>query len=150
MAAPRIVFVHYTAPPVVGGVEAVMLAHARLFRTAGFPVTIIAGQGSPESLPPGTSFIEIPLMDSQHTDIVRVNKQLQSGKVPEQFNEMANDLMKELSRVLAGFDIVIVHNVFTKHFNLPLTASLFRWLDTGSVPGGHARPACIAWCHDFS
>lgn len=127
-----------------------MLAHARLFRTAGFPVTIIAGQGSPESLPPGTSFIEIPLMDSQHPDIVGVNKLLQSGKVPEQFNEMANDLMKELSRVLAGFDIVIVHNVFTKHFNLPLTASLFRWLDTGSMPGRHARPACIAWCHDFS
>jgi mannosylglucosylglycerate synthase len=37
-----------------------------------------------------------------------------------------------------------VHNVFTKHFNLPLTAALHRLLDEGAI--GH----CIAWCHDFT
>jgi mannosylglucosylglycerate synthase len=38
----------------------------------------------------------------------------------------------------------VVHNIFTKHFNLPLTAALFRLLDEGLLRG------CIAWCHDFS
>jgi glycosyltransferase involved in cell wall biosynthesis len=37
-----------------------------------------------------------------------------------------------------------VHNVFTKHFNLPLTAALFRLLDLGLIP------RCVAWCHDLT
>jgi glycosyltransferase involved in cell wall biosynthesis len=37
-----------------------------------------------------------------------------------------------------------VHNVFTKHFNLPLTAALFRLLDQGVIRG------CVAWCHDLT
>jgi glycosyltransferase involved in cell wall biosynthesis len=39
---------------------------------------------------------------------------------------------------------VIVHNAFTKHFNLPLTAALFRLLDQGIIRG------CVAWCHDMT
>ena len=41
---PRIVMLHYTAPPIVGGVEAVMEEQGRLFREAGFPVLMVAGQ----------------------------------------------------------------------------------------------------------
>jgi glycosyltransferase involved in cell wall biosynthesis len=41
-------------------------------------------------------------------------------------------------------DVLIVHNVFTKHFNLPLTAALFRLLDQGTIRH------CIAWCHDMT
>ena len=41
-------------------------------------------------------------------------------------------------------DHVIIHNVFTKHFNLPLTAALMRLLEQGMIRH------CIAWCHDFT
>jgi glycosyltransferase involved in cell wall biosynthesis len=49
-----------------------------------------------------------------------------------------------LAPVLAPLDALIVHNVFTKHFNLPLTAALDHLLDEGVIRH------CIAWCHDFT
>jgi len=48
---PTTAILHYTAPPVVGGVEAVIDAHARIFLQMGYPVSIIAGQGSKDALP---------------------------------------------------------------------------------------------------
>jgi glycosyltransferase involved in cell wall biosynthesis len=45
---------------------------------------------------------------------------------------------------LADHEALIVHNVFTKHFNLPLTVALHRLLDDGSIRH------CISWCHDIS
>ncbi|HET6407951.1 MAG TPA: glycosyltransferase family 4 protein [Chthoniobacteraceae bacterium] len=50
----RITLVHYSAPPVIGGVESVLGAHARLFRSAGHEVTIVARRGSPDRLLAGT------------------------------------------------------------------------------------------------
>jgi hypothetical protein len=41
-------------------------------------------------------------------------------------------------------DHVIIHNVFTKYFDLPLTSALLRLLDHGRIKH------CIAWCHDFT
>jgi glycosyltransferase involved in cell wall biosynthesis len=49
-----------------------------------------------------------------------------------------------LTPVLSEFDTLIVHNVLTKHFNLPLTAALFNLLD------GVAVTHCVGWCHDFT
>jgi glycosyltransferase involved in cell wall biosynthesis len=43
-----------------------------------------------------------------------------------------------------GLDRLIIHNVLTKHFNLPLTAALIRLLDQGEIHG------CVAWCHDLT
>ena len=40
--------------------------------------------------------------------------------------------------------VLFAHNVFTKHFNLALTAALFRLLDRCELP------PTVAWCHDFS
>ena len=57
---------------------------------------------------------------------------------------MATDLAQTLAPILSRCDHVIVHNVFTKHFNLPLTAALFNLLDT------HVLQHCLAWCHDFT
>jgi glycosyltransferase involved in cell wall biosynthesis len=48
-----------------------------------------------------------------------------------------------LAPKLNDFASLIVHNVFTKRFNLPLTAALFRLLDDGLIPH------CVAWCHDI-
>ena len=43
---PTTAFLHYTAPPVIGGVEGVMDAHAHVFLDMGYPVSMIAGRGS--------------------------------------------------------------------------------------------------------
>jgi len=144
MTYPRIAIMHYTAPPVVGGVEAVIQAHAQTLVQAGYPVTIVAGWGEAAALPQGASWVRIPEMDSQYAQIAEMSAYLERGQVPPDFEVMTQHLTKTLAPILGRFDTIIVHNVFTKHFNLPLTAALHRSLDEA-----HA-PHCIAWCHDFT
>jgi glycosyltransferase involved in cell wall biosynthesis len=143
-AKPLTAILHYTAPPVIGGVEGVMDAHARIFLEKGYPVTIIAGQGSVDALPPGCEFVRIPELDSQHPDILAASAILEQGEVPADFDSLTQRLLAALSPLLPRFDNLIVHNVFTKHFNLPLTAALWTLLDDSAINN------CIAWHHDFT
>ncbi len=63
MKNPQVAILHYSAPPIVGGVEAVMLAHARLFHQNNYPTTILAGRGSQEGIGSCAQFIQIPEID---------------------------------------------------------------------------------------
>lgn len=135
-------FLHYSAPPVTGGVETVLAAHAQAFLEAGYPVTVIAGQAGERDLPAGAGVVVIPEMDIQHPEIVEISEALEHGQMPPTFTAMRDHLSAALRPVLQAFDAVIIHNVLTAHFNLPLTAALFQLLDK------HAVRRCIAWCHD--
>jgi glycosyltransferase involved in cell wall biosynthesis len=140
----RIGVLHYSAPPVVGGVESVLATHVRLLVEAGYSTTVLAGRGSQGALPRGSSFIEIPELDSLHPEIVELSRHLEQGRLPEAFDGMVNRLAETLAPALRSMDVLIVHNVFTKHFNLPLTAALCRLLEAGSIQ------RCLAWCHDIT
>ncbi|MBN1139983.1 MAG: glycosyltransferase family 4 protein [Anaerolineae bacterium] len=144
MRVPRIAILHYTAPPVVGGVEAVILAHAQAFVQAGYPVTVLVGRGEAEAMPEGVDLVLVPEIDSQHAEIARMSAQLEQGQVPPEFEATSERLGERLAPILNCCDTLIVHNVFTKHFNLPLTAALDCLLDRDKPP------YCIAWCHDFT
>jgi glycosyltransferase involved in cell wall biosynthesis len=141
---PETAILHYTAPPVVGGVEAVIQAHVGEFIRAGYPVTVIAGRGDGAALPSGAGFVRIPESDSQHPEVAQLSSPLERGRVPPGFDDVVNRLIGALSPILGRFDNVIVHNLFTKHFNLPLTAALHYLLDAGQIR------RCIAWCHDLT
>lgn len=140
----KIAILHYTAPPVVGGVEAVILAHVKAMMEAGWAVTVVAGRGKPEALPSGARLLLVPEVDSQHWKVTELSSLLEQGQVPGSFQEFVDRLADILAPRLSPFDRVIVHNVFTKHFNLPLTTALFRLLDQGVIRG------CVAWCHDMT
>jgi glycosyltransferase involved in cell wall biosynthesis len=140
----KVAFLHYAAPPVIGGVEGVIKAHLKVFNHAGYTCTVIAGRGDIAALPPNTNFIEIPEIDSQHPEIVRINQKLEAGIVPENYDALERKLVDILGPVLQEFDHLIVHNIFTKHFNLPLTGALHSLLDQAKIQN------CIAWCHDFT
>jgi glycosyltransferase involved in cell wall biosynthesis len=144
MKKPETAILHYTAPPVVGGVEAVIHAHAQTFVEAGYSVAIIAGHGEVGGLPEGVDLILVPEIDSRHAEIARMSAELERGQVPSGFEAMTRQLVETLAPILSSFDNLIVHNVFTKHFNLPLTAALDHLLDKDGAPH------CIAWCHDLS
>jgi glycosyltransferase involved in cell wall biosynthesis len=141
---PETAILHYTAPPVVGGVEAVIQAHAQMFTRAGYPVTVIAGSGEAATLPPGVKLVQVPEMDTKYSRVAQMSSHLEQGEVPPPFDDMVDRLSGLLTPLLTRFDTVILHNLFTKHFNLPLTAALHALLDAGRL--GH----CIAWCHDFT
>ena len=142
MNLPRIAILHYSAPPVIGGVEAVIEAHARIISEAGYPLSIIAGRGEPGALPDGVDLVKIPEMDSRHPLVVRQNQLLENGQVPDDFEDLVEQLQLQISPILERVDITILHNLFTKHFNLALTVALYRLLDESKIKN------CIAWCHD--
>ena len=60
MIDQKIGILHYSAPPVIGGVEAVIKAHLQEFNRAGYSCTVVAGRGSAAALPGKTNFIQIP------------------------------------------------------------------------------------------
>ena len=143
----RVAILHYSLPPVVGGVETVIHAHAGMLLKAGIPVTLIAGAGEESALPPGADFIQIPEMDSRHPRLVQISQQLESGVVPADFVPLTALLERSLLLALGSVDTVMVHNIFTKHFNIPLTAALIRVLDresSGTVsPGAMILPGPV-------
>ncbi|MFZ6029979.1 MAG: glycosyltransferase family 4 protein [Chloroflexota bacterium] len=144
MTKPKIGILHYTVPPVVGGVEAVIQAQAGLLSRLGYPVTVIAGRGEVTALPPGVEFVRLPKVDSQNEEILQMNASLEQGKQYPGFEALVEELAQLLQPVLVQVDHLIVHNVFTKHFNLALTVALQRLIALGVVR--HT----IAWCHDAS
>ena len=144
LSRPTVAVLHYTAAPVIGGVEAVIQAHASMFLQHGYQVSVIAGRGAAEALPVGADFILIPELDSQHTDVVQLSSELEHGHVPTGFDPLAACLVDTLRPIVRCFDQVMIHNVLTKHFNLPLTAALHQLLSEGVIQHG------VAWCHDIT
>lgn len=141
---PKTAILHYSAPPVVGGVESVIQAHCQVFLQHGYPVDVIAGRGSAQALPEGTGYHQIESLDTRHPQVIEMGKQLEVGEVPPDFEKFTGEIRAGLEALISGFDHVIVHNIFTKHFNLPLTAALDQLIQDGSLRH------CIAWCHDFT
>jgi len=144
MTLSTVALLHYTAPPIIGGVESVLDAQARWLLQAGFDVTVIAGRGAESALAEGVQFLQIPELDSLHPRVASIGTALEQGRLSADFGSVAVGIAQTLGPILSRFDHVIVHNVLTKHFNLPLTAALFDLLDA------HMLRQCIAWCHDFT
>lgn len=142
MSKPAVAIMHYSAPPVIGGVEAVIAAHVRALSHAGYPVAVLAGRGDAAALDARAEFIRIPELDSLGS--AGTSAALLGGRVPREFGTLVGQARAALAPHLARFDVVIVHNIFFKHFNLPLTAALWRLLEDQALPG------CISWGHDFS
>jgi glycosyltransferase involved in cell wall biosynthesis len=141
---PRLALVHYSAPPVIGGVEAVLGEQARLFTAAGYPVTVVTGRGGQAGLPEGVMVRVIPEMDSAHRENLELAAALAQGEVPPAFAALRDRLAEPLTRALADADLAIVHNLLTMHFNLPLVAALHQLADQS------VRPRWVAWSHDVS
>jgi len=126
-----VALVHYTASPVVGGVEAILAEQARQLRAAGYDVRVIAGRGDAEV---------VPELDSRHSEIEAVTQALARGEAePGKFARLKARILEGLRAPLADRDVVIAHNVLTLHLNLPFTAAL---PETG-------KPL-IAWTHDLT
>jgi len=142
----NIALVHYSAPPVVGGVESVIAHHARLMADAGHAVRIIAARG--EQTDPRIPFIPVPLADSRNVRIDQMKHVLDRGEVPGDFAGITEDIAHALTEPLASVDVVIAHNVCSLNKNLALTAALHNWVET-SHPTTPSR-RLIVWHHDLA
>jgi glycosyltransferase involved in cell wall biosynthesis len=138
----EIALLHYTAPPIVGGVERVIGRHAVLMADAGHAVRIVAGRGGTPD--PRVRFVDLPLADSLHPDIVEVGERLAAGQAPPDFGRLVQRLERELSGAVAGSEVVIAHNIASLNRNLSLTAALHELCL-------HRPPwRLILWHHDMA
>ncbi|MFH1475160.1 MAG: glycosyltransferase [Chloroflexota bacterium] len=137
-----IALVHYTAPPVVGGVEHVLDAHARLLADAGHRVRIVAGRGA--SGDPRVAFVGVPLADTQHPAVIALQVGLDAGRIPAAFDATVATLAGALGAALGDADVVIAHNVASLNRNLALTAALHGLATRAGAP------RLILWHHDLA
>ncbi len=142
MPKPSVAILHYTCPPVVGGVEQLIAVHAGLFAERGYPTRVIAGRGEP--FRDGVPVELIPSLYSKDPELLAINEELDRGVVSDRFHEATGRVEAELRRAFAGVELCVVHNAFTLHFNLPLTVALHRIARRGD------GPRFVAWCHDLS
>lgn len=126
----RIAIVHYSAPPVTGGVEAVVGAQAHLLSKAGHDVRLIAGKGDA---------IVVPELDSRNSHVIGVTSSLADGLVEPRYTRLFDQLMTSLEPLLADRDVVAAHNVLTMPMNLPAAEALLAC----------GRPL-VAWTHDLA
>jgi glycosyltransferase involved in cell wall biosynthesis len=137
-----IALLHYTTPPVVGGVEHVLARHAHQLVREGFHVHVLTGRGG--SLGPGVRVHRLALLDSLHPRVLAVTHELEAGRVTPAFAALAGRIRAGLERVLAGIDVCIAHNVLTLHKNLALSAALHQ------IAARKSSPRIVAWCHDLA
>ena len=138
----NIALLHYSAPPVVGGVESVLAHQACLIADAGHAVRIIAGRGG--TFDPRIEFVPVPLVDSRHPDILAAKSELDRGRIPAHFEALVQAIEQALAPALATVDILIAHNVCSLHKNLALTATL------RSLSAHPNAPRLILWHHDLA
>jgi glycosyltransferase involved in cell wall biosynthesis len=137
----RVLFVHYTTPQVLGGVEQVMAAHAAALKAEGKDVAVLAGRGSAK--PRGVRAIRVPEADSRHPAVERDLATLSRGVRPPEHDTLVARLMTKIRPHVERADRVVVHNVMTMPLNLALTTVL------ASLAQEHPD-RFIAWTHDIS
>jgi glycosyltransferase involved in cell wall biosynthesis len=141
---PTIAILHYSGPPIVGGVENTVYHHSRLLAEAGYVVQVIAGRG--EAFHPQVVFQTLPELDSRHAEVLAVKGELDRGQVSPHFHDLCARIAVALRTQLGAADVLIAHNVFTLHKNLPLTAALHTLL----VEERCGPPRVLAWHHDLA
>jgi mannosylglucosylglycerate synthase len=138
---PAVLFVHYTFPGVVGGVETVMAHHAKGMSQFA-EVRLVAGRGPVGA--PGVKALRIKLLDSLHPQVVEVSRSMRNGARTPAFADLRARIAAALEPRFATADRVVLHNVATMAFNLPLVATLHDLAPSLPVD------RLIVWVHDLA
>ena len=138
----NLVMMHYSYPPVVGGVENVVQKHAELFSDRGYTVNILTGRG--ESSRANIKIEKFDLLDSANSRILEIKNKLDEGEIPPAFYQAKTELKTWLEPRLMKADAIIAHNICTLHKNLPLSAALYEFMHNDYAP------PLVAWNHDFA
>jgi mannosylglucosylglycerate synthase len=141
---PRVGLLHYTCPPIIGGVETILYEQATRLASRSYSVTVLSGRGGPfPAAVGGIKLVIIPELDSKYPEVSAIRDALDRGHVPPGFAPLQATIERRLEPALAELDALIVHNALSLHFNLPLTAALWKIADRG-------QPRIISWVHDLS
>jgi len=142
MPKPTVALLHYSAPPIIGGVEFIVAAHAREFAEAGYSAKLIVGRGG--TVHEHVRTLVIPEISSTGGPLSSVLKQLDQGEIPRTFAKAVKTTEGKLARALRGVDVCMMHNVMTMHFNLVLTSAL------ANIMKRQKATHFIGWTHDLT
>ncbi|MBW1923669.1 MAG: glycosyltransferase family 4 protein [Deltaproteobacteria bacterium] len=134
----NVAILHYTCPPVVGGVEEIVRQQSSLLTRHYHNVKVFAGEGEVFS-----SNIEVetnPLLGSRNKAVLNAHRASSEGN-PARMEALTRKIYDYLMDALERFDVLIAHNVLTMPYNLPLTAAIHRIGREGLLP-------VISWNHD--
>lgn len=137
--ALRIGILHYSCPPVVGGVEEILNQHATILHRLGQDISILTGMGEvyTDSFP-----VRIEsLLGSKNTSIVKAHEQSRNGD-HRSIKHLTQRIYEILEDWAHHLDVILAHNVLHMPFNLPLTLALRRLAASGS------GPRIVSWAHD--
>jgi glycosyltransferase involved in cell wall biosynthesis len=126
---PKIAIIHFSAPPLIGGVESIIEAHSQLFADNDYPVKIIAGQGR-------------ALGDRVELKIIPEMSSLPGWKKRKWKESLEKIIFEKLVREIRDRDFIIIHNCLTMPFNMALTTALDKLIKK------ERRKKFISWCHD--
>jgi glycosyltransferase involved in cell wall biosynthesis len=138
----KIGLLHYAGPPTVGGVEQTLAFHAHQLVASGHEPVLLVGSGTRPGQ--GIGVRVIPRVSSRHPDVLAVKAELDRGDVSHAFHNLTGRLRQDLAEAGGALDVLIVHNAFSLHKNLPLTSALW-----GLQQAGTWRRT-IAWHHDLA
>lgn len=139
---PKIAIFHYSGPPRTSGVDNIVRDQARLFRLYGYKVGIVVGFGKQfrKDIPVRI----IHKMSPTHPKVLSVMKELEKEQVSLDFKKLEQSLASSIKKYLIKNEIkvCILHNLFTRPYNLALTSALARLIK--EMP----NIKFIAWVHD--
>ncbi|MFP4686985.1 MAG: glycosyltransferase family 4 protein [bacterium] len=132
--------IHYSCPPVIGGAEFIVEAHARWLHRYGAEVEVLVGKGGEFH-----EEIAVTVLDELASDYPgkeKVVKALAEGDL-KPFEEAKQKCKKRLETQLKKCDTWLVHNIFTMPFNMPATAALYELAADNTA-------RLIPWIHDIA
>jgi len=118
----KVAIIHYSGPPVIGGVERVIEDHIQCMVEDGYEIKLIVGKG--KRYRDDIEFVLMPEIFSTEKINMLIGDELESGVVSDIFKARKNEIKEKLMTELQDCTICIIHQALSMHFCLPLTAAL--------------------------
>jgi len=138
----QVIIVHYSLPPVVGGVETIIGPQAEIFARQGYLVTLLSGEGNIEGHNIKTSIIPDLSLRSQHTR--NIQRVLKLGSLPENYEYRLLNLQKKIETQVGNIKTIIIHNIMSMPFNLTATEAFWNYIEK------NPDKKFYLWTHDLA
>ncbi len=138
----QLVMLHYSIPPVVGGVEFMLEPLAQLFAKNGWYVSMLTGKGNINNKNIKTT--NIPELFPGNPYVKNMQKMLTSGSLPENYELAVTNFEKKLVTHIGDIENIIIHNMMTMPFNLVATEALHNYINN------NPHKNFYVWIHDMA
>jgi len=140
---PIIGLLHYSYPPVVGGVEKIVFDHAQYFAKYGFKTHVFAGDGDNDN--PNIQLHIVPELQSlNNTNPSLLSDIFNHPTFPKELESESGIIYKKLEVALRNIDILFIHNVLTNSLNPCINIALAKYIKN------NPSKKYVSWVHDIA